>query len=113
MICFLRFLNKAALIGADKEVKQDGSCTNPWKHCIIQQVEEVKCLVKVVPIWTSCIINFISMAQQGTFIVSQALKMDRNLGRTNVQIPAGSLSIISLITIGTWLPFYDRILQPA
>lgn len=113
MICFLRFLNKAALIGADKEVKQDGSCTNPWKHCSIQQVEEAKCLVKVVPIWTSCIISFISMAQQGTFIVSQALKMDRNIGSTNFQIPAGSLSIISLITIGTWLPFYDRILQPA
>ena len=113
MICFLRFLNKAALIGADKEVKQDGSCTNPWKHCSIQQVEEVKCLVKVVPIWTTCIINFISMVRQGTFIVSEALKMDRNLGRTNFQISAGSLSIISLITIGTWLPFYDRILQPA
>lgn len=111
LLYFLRFLNKAALI-ADKEVKPDGSCTNPWKLCSIQKVEEVKCLVKIVPIWTSCVINFISMSQQGTFIVSQALKMDRNLG-PNFQIPAGSLSIISLITIGIWLPFYDRILQPA
>ena len=113
MICFLGFLNKAALIGAEKEVKQGGSYTNPWKHCSIQQVEEIKWLVKVFPIWTSCIIKLISMAQQGTFIISQAVKMDRNRGRTNFQIPAGSSSIISLITIGTWLPFHDCILQPA
>lgn len=38
--------------------------------------------------------------------------MDRHLG-PNFQIPAGSMVVISLITVGLWLPFYDRVLVPA
>jgi hypothetical protein len=90
----------------------DGSRSDQWRHCSIQQVEEVKCIVRIIPIWAAGIINLTSMTQQGTFIVFQAMKMDRHLG-PNFQIPAGSIGVISLITIGLWLPFYDRILVPA
>lgn len=38
--------------------------------------------------------------------------MDRHIG-ANFQIPAGSMNVISLITIAIWLPVYDRLLQPA
>ncbi|XP_010256203.1 PREDICTED: protein NRT1/ PTR FAMILY 2.13 [Nelumbo nucifera] len=106
-----RVLNKAAII-AHGEVQPDGSRSNQWSLCSIQQVEEVKCLIRVVPIWASCIICFTAMAQQWTFTTVQALKMDRHLG-PKFQIPAGSLMIISMITIGLWLPFYDRVLVPA
>ncbi|KAL0364091.1 UNVERIFIED_CONTAM: protein NRT1/ PTR FAMILY 2.13 [Sesamum angustifolium] len=64
------------------------------------------------PVWVSGIICFTAMSQQGTFTVSQASKMDRSLGR-NFKIPPGSLSVISMITIGIWLPFYDRVLVPS
>lgn len=95
------------------EVKSDdGSPLNKWRLCSIQQIEEIKCLLRVCPIWASCIVCFTSVAQQGTFTVSQALKMDRHLG-PNFQIPPGSLSVISMLTIGIWVPFYDRILVPA
>ncbi|KAL8111929.1 protein NRT1/ PTR FAMILY 2.13-like [Apium graveolens] len=105
-----RFLNKAAMI-LEGEVQPDGSKTNPWQLCSIQQIEEVKCLIKVIPIWASGIITFLAMAQQTTFTVNQALKMDRHLG-PNFQIPAGTLSVISMITLGLWIPFYDRFLVP-
>ncbi|KAK6160035.1 hypothetical protein DH2020_003416 [Rehmannia glutinosa] len=107
----LRFFNKAALI-MDGEIQSDGSNSNPWRLCSIQQVEETKCLFKIIPIWASGIICFTAMAQQGTFTVSQASKMDRHLG-PHFKIPAGSLSVISMITIGIWLPFYDRVLVPS
>ncbi|KVH96105.1 Major facilitator superfamily domain, general substrate transporter [Cynara cardunculus var. scolymus] len=83
-----------------------------WNLASIQQIEEVKCLVKVIPILVSGIICFTAMVQQWTFTVSQALKMDRHLG-PHFQIPAGSINIISMITIGIWLPIYDRILVPS
>lgn len=38
--------------------------------------------------------------------------MDRQVG-TKYQIPAGSMNVISLITIAVWLPIYDGLLQPA
>ncbi|OVA09087.1 Proton-dependent oligopeptide transporter family [Macleaya cordata] len=106
-----RILNKAAVI-IEGKVNADGSRSNQSKLCSIQQVEEVKCLLRIIPIWASGIICFTSMAQQGTFTVSQALKMDRHLG-PKFQIPAGSLGVISMLTLGLWVPFYDRIFVPA
>ncbi|KAG5059366.1 Protein NRT1/ PTR FAMILY 2.13 [Glycine soja] len=105
-----RGLNKAAVI-MEGELNPDRSRANKWKLVSIQQVEEVKCLARIFPIWAAGILGFTSMAQQGTFTVSQALKMDRHLG-PKFQIPAGSLGVISFITIGVWVPFYDRIMVP-
>lgn len=106
-----RCLNKAAIVMED-EVNTDGTCANKWRLCSIQQIEEVKCILKIIPIWTAGIICFTAMAQQGTFTISQALKMDRHLG-PNFQIPPGSLSVISMITVGIWLPIYDRFIVPS
>ncbi|OVA00321.1 Proton-dependent oligopeptide transporter family [Macleaya cordata] len=105
-----RCLTKAA-IRDDGELKPDGSPINKWRLCSIQQIEEVKCLIRTAPIWASGIMCFTSIVQQHTFTVSQALKMDRHLG-PKFQIPAGSLSVIAMITLGLWIPFYDRILVP-
>ncbi|XVF02292.1 hypothetical protein REPUB_Repub04eG0163000 [Reevesia pubescens] len=105
-----RLLNKAAII-MENELQPDGS-PNKWRLCSIQNVEETKCLIRIIPIWASGIISFTSIAQQGTFTLSQALKMDRHLG-PKFQIPAGSVGIISMITIGIFLPIYDRIIVPA
>ncbi|KAB1220729.1 Protein NRT1/ PTR FAMILY 2.13 [Morella rubra] len=106
-----KFLNKAAKIEED-ELNPDGTCSKQWRLCSIQQVEEVKCIIRIIPIWAAGIISLTSMIQQGTFTISQALKMDRHLG-PKFQIPAGSMAVISMITIGLWLPFYDRLLVPA
>ncbi|XP_061995116.1 protein NRT1/ PTR FAMILY 2.13-like [Rosa rugosa] len=107
----IRFLNKAAII-VDNDLKPDGSPVNKWRLCSVQQVEELKCVIKTMPIWASAIVSFTAMSQQGTFTVSQALRLNRHLGQ-NFEIPAGSLIVISLLTIGIFLPIYDRLLVPA
>ncbi|KAI8527269.1 hypothetical protein RHMOL_Rhmol12G0062600 [Rhododendron molle] len=67
-----RCLNKAA-IALDGEVNPDGSRVNPWTLCSIQQIEEVKCLIKVMPVWVS---GGITLLQRiGTGIVFSALSM--------------------------------------
>nr|ALE20038.1 NRT1/PTR family protein 2.3 [Catharanthus roseus] len=105
-----RFLNKAALI-TEGEVNQDGSRVDKWRLSSIQSIEEVKCLLRIMPIWASGIICFTAIAQQGTFTMSQALKMDRQLG-PHFQVPPGSMTVISLITVGIIVPIYDRIFVP-
>ncbi|VVA27716.1 Hypothetical predicted protein [Prunus dulcis] len=105
------FLKKAALV-VDNDLKDDGSCSNPWRLCSMQQVEEVICFMKILPIWASGGICVMAYAQEGTFVVSQALKMDRHIG-PNFEMPAGSVKMMSLITLCICLPFYDRVLQPA
>ncbi|KAF7829426.1 protein NRT1/ PTR FAMILY 2.13-like [Senna tora] len=107
----LEWLNKGAVVVQDNEVNAEGLATNSWRLCSIQQVEEVKCLVKLIPIWASGILSTIPMTQQGTFPVSQALKMDRQLG--HFQMPAASIGVVALLTIAIWLPCYDLFIQPA
>ncbi|KAH7661930.1 Proton-dependent oligopeptide transporter family protein [Dioscorea alata] len=74
-------LNKAA-IKCEGEVKEDGSIAQPWRLCTVQQVEEVKCLIRIIPVWASGIVCFVALAQQWTFAVLQSLRMDRHLGPT-------------------------------
>ncbi|KAL6187392.1 hypothetical protein ACLB2K_038791 [Fragaria x ananassa] len=107
----IRFLNKAAII-LENDLKPDGCPVNKWRLCSVQQVEDLKCVIKTMPIWASAIVSFTAMTQQGTFTVSQALKLNRHLGQ-KFEIPAGSLVVISLLTIGIFLPVYDRLLVPA
>ncbi|CAK7332817.1 unnamed protein product [Dovyalis caffra] len=100
------------MIERNMDLEPDGSCAKQRRPCSVQQIEEVKCLIKTCPIWVSGIVSFTSIVQQGTFTVSQAEIMDRHLGE-KFQIPASSIIVISMITIALWLPFYDRILVPA
>ena len=106
----IRFLDKAAVI-KEGDLTSEGVPANKWRLCSIQEVEEVKCLIRIVPVWSAGIISLMAMSQQGTFTVSQALKMDRHMG-PKFEAPAGSLSVISLLTIGIFLPIYDRVLVP-
>lgn len=96
----------------DGDVLADGSNANPWRLCSIQAIEETKCLLRVIPIWVSGIMCFTAIVQQGTFTLSQALKTNRHLG-PNFKVPPGTLPVISMITIGIWLPIYDRWLVPS
>ncbi|CAN1151366.1 Protein NRT1/ PTR FAMILY 2.13 [Linum perenne] len=105
-----RFLNKAALIENRSEVNQYDEPANPWRLVSIQKVEELKCLLKVIPVWSSGIMSLIAAAQQGTLTVSQALVMNRHVGK--VDIPAGSVTVISFAIIALWLPLYDLVLVP-
>lgn len=105
-----RCLNKAAII-SEGELNLEGSALNPWRLCSVQQIEEVKCLLRIVPIWASGITCFVAIIQQFTFAILQALTMDRHLG-PHFEIPAGSLGTISMLALTLFIPVYDRILMP-
>ncbi|XP_030937270.1 protein NRT1/ PTR FAMILY 2.11-like isoform X2 [Quercus lobata] len=107
-----RFLDKAAIITPDDQVKSDGSAANPWRLCSIQQVEQVKCLMRVIPIWVAASIYYVVIVQQQTYVVFQALQFDRRLGNTKFTIPAASYIIFTMLALTIWIPVYDRIIIP-
>ncbi|KAK6944950.1 Proton-dependent oligopeptide transporter family [Dillenia turbinata] len=107
----LRFLNKACIIiDPAKDLNLDGSAKDPWSLCTVQQVEEFKALIKVIPIWSSCIM--MSMAStQHTFPIRQAKSMDRDI-TSKFQFPAASFIVFTVITMTTWVCTYDRLIVP-
>ncbi|KAJ6856575.1 hypothetical protein NC651_038273 [Populus alba x Populus x berolinensis] len=73
------------------------------------QVESLKALLGVIPIWTTGILMHINL-NQNSFATLQAITMDRNI--LNFELPAGSLNVFLVLTLTIWLTFYDRILLP-
>ncbi|KAG6790150.1 hypothetical protein POTOM_006298 [Populus tomentosa] len=107
-----RCLDKAAIITDENQINLDGTATNPWKLCSIQQVEEVKCLLRIIPIWSTSILYHVPLLQQQTYAVFQALQMDRRLGSTSFKVPAATYIIFTMLTLTIWIPLYDRIIVP-
>ncbi|KAH9295095.1 hypothetical protein KI387_038683 [Taxus chinensis] len=107
----LRFLNKAA-IKTSGDFQSEGQINpNPWRLCTVEQIEELKSILKTLPILSSGIIPFIMITQLTTFGALQALTMDRHLG-PHFQIPAASLMVFSLISSASILAIYDKVVVP-
>ncbi|PAN22100.1 hypothetical protein PAHAL_3G513500 [Panicum hallii] len=106
-------LDKAAVLTAEDELTADGTtAVNPWRLCTLQQVEEVKCLVRLLPVWSSGIVYYIVLTNLGNYNVLQAMQTDRHLGRSGFQIPAGSFVVFNMLALTVWLPVYDGVLVP-
>lgn len=104
------FLDKASVV-TKGDYGDDGSfACNPWQLCPVTRVEEVKMLIKLLPIWATTIIFWSTYAQMITFSVEQASTMERSIG--HFQIPAGSLTVFFVAAILITLGFYDRFIIP-
>ncbi|KAG6550547.1 hypothetical protein Mapa_007916 [Marchantia paleacea] len=112
-----RFLDKAAIeTESDWETKKNllgepvTAKLNPWRLCPVRQIEELKSILRLMPMWATGVVTGILLAQTPTYLVQQARTMDRHMG--GFKIPPASMHVISTITIVVWLPVFDRILVP-
>ncbi|KAL5198049.1 hypothetical protein ABZP36_001561 [Zizania latifolia] len=107
-----KFLDKAAVVVSKSEVGGDGLPKNPWRLCSLQQVEETKCILRILPVWVTCIVYYITFAQTNTYIVLQATQSDRRLGGGGFEVPPGSFTVFPMLALTVWIPFYDRLVVP-
>lgn len=87
-----------------------GDFSDPWKLCTMTQVEELKILIRMFPIWATGIVFSAVHAQMSTIFVEQGMLMDKTIGSFN--IPPASMSTIDVISVIFWVPIYDRIVVP-
>ncbi|KAI3887594.1 hypothetical protein MKW92_020282 [Papaver armeniacum] len=106
----LRFLNHAA-IKCEGDFGEDGTIARPWKLCTVQEVEDLKALLKILPLWSTGVFLSIPIGIQSSLVVLQALTMDRHIG-SHFNVPAGSFLVSTLISTAIFLTFMDRFLLP-
>lgn len=99
-----RFLDRAAIM-------EPGADTNKWRLSTLTDAEEVKIVIRMLPIWATTVMFWTVYAQMTTFSVSQASTMDLRLGRSFTIPPA---SLTAFFVMGTLLtvPIYDRLIAP-
>ncbi|KAM3278440.1 hypothetical protein ACQJBY_045982 [Aegilops geniculata] len=106
----LRCLDKAAVIDqvdlAATPEKQEQASTST-----MTEVEEVKMVLNLLPIWSTCILFWTIYSQMTTFSVEQATRMDRHLN-AGFLIPAGSLSVFLFLSILLFTSLNERLLVP-
>ncbi|OVA18476.1 Proton-dependent oligopeptide transporter family [Macleaya cordata] len=102
-----KFLDKALIDMSNDPV---GSRKH-GRSCSISQVEDAKAVLRLVPIWFTCLIYAVVFAQSSTFFTKQGNTMDRSIG-PNFQIPAASLQIFISLSIVLFIIIYDRLFVP-
>uniref|UniRef100_A0A2P2KW61 Protein NRT1/ PTR FAMILY 8.1-like n=1 Tax=Rhizophora mucronata TaxID=61149 RepID=A0A2P2KW61_RHIMU len=105
----LGFLDKAAVELQTDHLK--GS-VDPWMLCTVTQVEELKSVIRLLPIWATGIIFAAVYSQMGNLFVLQGETMDARVGNSNFKIPSASLSIFDTLSVIFWVPIYDIIIVP-
>ncbi|XP_047306652.1 protein NRT1/ PTR FAMILY 1.2-like [Impatiens glandulifera] len=107
----IRFLNKSCMIeDPNEDLSPNGSASNPWTLCTVDQVEALKKLIMLIPLWSTGILMSVNISQP-SFPVLQAGSMDRHITQ-NFQIPAATFSMFTIISLVAWVLLYDRILIP-
>ncbi|XP_052155770.1 protein NRT1/ PTR FAMILY 5.10-like [Oryza glaberrima] len=74
-------------------------------------VEQAKGIVRLFPIWATCLIYAVALAQSSTFFTKQAGTLDRRIG-DHIQVPPAALQSFISITIVAIIPVYDRVIVP-
>ncbi|XP_051141614.1 protein NRT1/ PTR FAMILY 7.1-like [Andrographis paniculata] len=100
------FLDKAAIV-----TEQDlCSPPNPWRLCSVTQVEEVKCLFRMLPIWLCTIIYSLVFSQMASIFVEQGDVMNSEIG--NFHLPAASMSSFDICSVLIFTGIYRQIVTP-
>uniref|UniRef100_A0ACD5ZIG2 Uncharacterized protein n=1 Tax=Avena sativa TaxID=4498 RepID=A0ACD5ZIG2_AVESA len=109
----LRFLNRAALITASENSVETSGLrrASGWRLSRVQQVEDLKSLLAVFPLWSSGIVVAMSIGVMIGMNILQALAMDRSIGH-RFKIPAGSIGVCSLLAFIAITPVLDRVVFP-
>ncbi|KAK9170209.1 hypothetical protein Syun_002349 [Stephania yunnanensis] len=106
-----KFLDKAAILRPSNTENQDViALNNEWKVCTITQVEDVKILLRMIPIFACTILMSTCLAQLQTFSIQQGETMNRKIGK--LKIPSASVPIIPMFFIVILTPLYDRLFVP-
>lgn len=84
--------------------------SNPWTICTVTQVEELKILTRMFPIWITGVIFSAVHAQLSTMFIEQGMVLDKLVG--SFTVPPASLSTFDIISVIIWVPIYDRVLVP-
>ncbi|KAI3464332.1 hypothetical protein Pfo_020995 [Paulownia fortunei] len=98
-----KFLDKAILAPDGSE--EDGNL------CSIGDVDDARAILRLVPIWSTCLGYAIVSSQASTLFTKQGATMDRYI-TYDFQIPAASLLSLISFSVVVFIPTYDRILVP-
>ncbi|TVU31422.1 hypothetical protein EJB05_23106, partial [Eragrostis curvula] len=104
-----RSFDKAAIVLVPRDNKFMAPMSS-WRLCTVTQVEELKMLLWMTPVWVSFVIFYAVTVQLSSTLIEQGMFMDNHIG--SFTIPPASLSIFTVLSVLILVPVYEAILVP-
>ncbi|KAG2322432.1 hypothetical protein Bca4012_056816 [Brassica carinata] len=79
--------------------------------CPLADIEETKAVLRLVPIWMSCLVYAIISAQPSTFFIKQGAAMDRLIS-PGFLVPSATFESFISLSVVIFIPIYDRLVVP-
>ncbi|KAK6119265.1 hypothetical protein DH2020_046991 [Rehmannia glutinosa] len=109
-----KFLDRAAVMTPKDQITEDKISTinthNPWRLCSVTQVEEVKCILRLLPIWLCTILYSVVFTQMTSLFVEQGAAMKTTL--SGFHIPPASMSSFDILSVASFIFLSRRIIFP-
>uniref|UniRef100_A0A0E0PMF6 Major facilitator superfamily (MFS) profile domain-containing protein n=2 Tax=Oryza TaxID=4527 RepID=A0A0E0PMF6_ORYRU len=105
----LTFFDRAAIV-TPGDIAGSGE-PDLWRLSTVHRVEELKSIVRLLPIWSAGILLATAASHNGTFTIQQARTMDRHL-TPRFEIPPATMSIFTTVAMLAGLALYDRAFVP-
>lgn len=106
----IRFLDRAAVITSEDLHPKNTETNNPWHLCPVTQVEEVKCILRLLPIWLCTILYSVVFTQMASLFVEQGAAMKTSI--SGFHIPPASMSSFDILSVAAFIFIYRRVLDP-
>ncbi|MED6207985.1 hypothetical protein PIB30_040759 [Stylosanthes scabra] len=106
-----KWLDKAAIVTEEDSSRDPNAAPNLWKLATVHRVEELKSIIRMLPIWAAGILQVTASSHLHSFVIQQARSMDRHL-TPSFQISPASMSIFSVLTMMFGVILYERSFVP-
>ncbi|CAG9466836.1 unnamed protein product [Pedinophyceae sp. YPF-701] len=108
------WLEKAVLRPASRARAAGAPVGERAESFSLRQVEEVKRVMRLLPVFVTMIAYWTMYAQMGSLFVIQGEQMDRRVrvGGLDLKFPAASMSAVDTISIIVLIPIYDQLVLP-
>ncbi|KAG8039975.1 hypothetical protein GUJ93_ZPchr0028g29042 [Zizania palustris] len=108
------FLDKAAVV-LESDLEEDSNdaaaaAAGSWRLCTVTQVEELKILLRLLPIWATSIVMSAAYAQLNTTFVQQGAAMDMRF--MSFSVPAASMVSFEVFFVLLWVLVYGSVIVP-
>ncbi|XP_021756477.1 protein NRT1/ PTR FAMILY 7.3-like [Chenopodium quinoa] len=87
------------------------SSNNERNLCTVTQVEEVKCILRLLPIWVCTIMYSVVFTQMASLFVEQGAMMKATI-KGGFRIPPASMSVFDILSVASFIFIFRRVLNP-
>ncbi|RLN39347.1 hypothetical protein C2845_PM01G00240 [Panicum miliaceum] len=98
-------LDKAAVVVTPSTAPTSRHQRQPWSLCTVTQVEELKCILRLVPIWVCSILYSTAYSQMSSVFIEQAQAMDASLW--GLSIPAAGMGVFEILGVTAFVFIYS------